>query len=81
VERQIVELENQYAIYQAAQQEWNTNRQLQRGEAIKYEYGESTLFVLNIRERETAEAYRKVIKAEQAYQEAMSNYLVAAALI
>ena len=76
LEQILAEIEGQYAIYLASRNEWQTNQALERGERIRFEMGDSTLFVLNIRERETAEAFRKVIEAEQAYHQAILNYLI-----
>ena len=76
LEQTLADLEAQYAMYTAATGEWKTAQALEAGERTQFELGDSTLFVLNLRERESTEAFRKVIESEQAYHQAMIRYLV-----
>jgi outer membrane protein TolC len=76
LEQVLAELEAQWGIYNAALGEWKTAQALEKGERTSFEMGDSTLFVVNIRERETADAYRKVIESEQEFHQAILRYLV-----
>jgi hypothetical protein len=76
LEQTLADLEAQYVMYTAATGEWKTAQALEAGERTQFELGDSTLFVLNLRERESTEAFRKVIESEQAYHQAMIRYLV-----
>ncbi|MCE2929807.1 MAG: TolC family protein [Vampirovibrionales bacterium] len=76
LEQILAELEAQWGIYNAASGEWKTAQALEKGERTSFEMGDSTLFVVNIRERETADAYRKVIESEQDFHQAVLRYLV-----
>ena len=76
LEQVLAELEAQWGIYNAASGEWKTAQALEKGERTSFEMGDSTLFVVNIRERETADAYRKVIESEQDFHQAVLRYLV-----
>jgi outer membrane protein TolC len=76
LEQVLAELEAQWGIYNAAVGEWKTAQALEKGERTSFEMGDSTLFVVNIRERETADAYRKVIESEQDFHQAVLRYLV-----
>jgi outer membrane protein TolC len=76
LEQVLAELEAQWEIYNAALGEWKTSQALETGERTSFEMGDSTLFVVNIRERETADAYRKVIESEQEFHQAILRYLV-----
>ncbi|MFN7311430.1 MAG: TolC family protein [Vampirovibrionales bacterium] len=76
LEQVLAELEAQWGIYNASVGEWKTAQALEKGERTSFEMGDSTLFVVNIRERETADAYRKVIESEQDFHQAVLRYLV-----
>jgi|GEM_PF-254000 len=75
VEQSLLELEQYYTVYQASLQEWQATQALEKGERTKFALGDSTLFVVNIRERETALAFRSVVDAEMNYHQAMIRYL------
>ncbi|MGV3614065.1 MAG: TolC family protein [Fimbriimonas sp.] len=61
-------IEAAFARYQAAQAEVELAERLQRGEQIRYEAGEGTLFLLIQRERATAEARARLIDVLADYQ-------------
>lgn len=61
-------IEAAFARYQAAQGEVDLAERLQRGEQIRYEAGEGTLFLLIQRERATAEARARLIDVLADYQ-------------
>ncbi len=48
---------------------------VQEGERRKFQIGESTVLILNLRERATAEAQNKLIEARADYLRAVSDYL------
>lgn len=48
---------------------------VQEGERQKFQIGESTVLILNLRERATAEAQNKLIEARADYLRAISDYL------
>jgi len=48
---------------------------VQEGERRKFQLGESTILILNLRERATAEAQNKLIEARADYLRAISDYL------
>jgi outer membrane protein TolC len=48
---------------------------VQEGERQKFQLGESTILILNLRERATAEAQTKLIEARADYLRAISDYL------
>lgn len=58
------------ARVQAAQQAYDLARQLAAGERTRFDYGDSTLFLLNQRERTAAEALLMVIEAKAEAQRA-----------
>jgi outer membrane protein TolC len=61
-------IEAAFARYRAAQGEVDLAERLQRGEQIRYEAGEGTLFLLIQRERATAEARARLIDVLADYQ-------------
>ena len=63
----------------AAQAEAELTRQLENGERFRFERGDSTLFLLNQRERATAEAQARVIDVLAEYQQAVVLFRTAAA--
>ncbi len=60
---EVAEREVQYALL------------VQEGERRKFQLGESTILILNLRERATAEAQTKLIEARADYLRAISDYL------
>lgn len=48
---------------------------VQEGERRKFQLGESTILILNLRERATAEAQNKLVEARADYLRAISDYL------
>jgi outer membrane protein TolC len=54
-------------------------QRLEQGEQRRYELGDSTLFVLNTRERVTAEAAKQLLQAETSLQQAWLTYWIATA--
>ena len=68
-----------YDRYMVALKEVNLARDLERGERQKFELGDSTIFLVNQRERATAEAEVKLIDIEAEYQQAVAAYLAATA--
>lgn len=60
---EVAEREVQYALL------------VQEGERRKFQLGESTILILNLRERATAEAQNKLIEARADYLRAISDYL------
>lgn len=62
-----------YERYQAAVGEWEAAKRMEQGERISFEEGESTLFLVNQRERATAEARLQVIEALADYNQARAT--------
>jgi outer membrane protein TolC len=58
-----------YQRYQAAERELRLAQQLEQGEREKFALGDSTLFLVNQRERATAEAENKLIDLQLEYQQ------------
>ncbi len=65
--------------YQAAIAEVELARQLEQGERDRFALGDSTLFLVNQRERATAEAATKVINLRAEYEQALAYYQAATA--
>ncbi|MFN8615416.1 MAG: TolC family protein [Vampirovibrionales bacterium] len=63
-----------YERYEAAEQEWDLAKQLQAGEQTRFQLGDSTLFLVNQRERAATEASMTLIDAWVDYQAAVSQY-------
>ena len=61
-------IQTSYDRYQAALDELNSAQKMETGERQKYTLGDSTLFLLNQRERATAEAEIKLIEAKMDYE-------------
>ncbi|MBY0449323.1 MAG: TolC family protein [Cyanobacteria bacterium] len=61
--------------YEAAQKELSLARRVEQGERERYTLGDSTLFVVNRRERATAEAANKLIDIQIEYQQAFATFL------
>ncbi len=63
-----------YRQYTAAKKEMFLAQALEQGERDRFELGDSTLFLVNQRERATAEAAAKVIELEALYHQAIANF-------
>lgn len=63
-----------YQRYLAASQELELARKLEEGERQRFDLGDSTLFLVNQRERATAEAAVKVITLGAEYEQAQSLF-------
>ena len=61
--------------YQAAKEAYDLALQLEEGEQTRLEYGDSTLFVLNQRERFSAQAKIKMIEAQADFQQSLVRML------
>lgn len=68
-----------YDRYMVALKEVNLARELERGERQKFDLGDSTIFLVNQRERATAEAEVKLVDIEAEYQQAVAAYRAATA--
>lgn len=64
--------------YLLALQELNLMRDLERGERTRFAAGDSTLFLVNQRERAAAEAQIKLIEIAAAYEQSMVAFRIAA---
>lgn len=64
-----------YQQYRAAKQEYQLAKDLEQGERDRFDYGDSTLFLVNQRERSTAEAAIKLLDLEAEYHQALVNFL------
>jgi outer membrane protein len=63
-----------YERYRAAEQEVELAKKLEEGERIKFQLGDSTLFLVNQRERATAEAKVKLIEIQAEYEQAVATF-------
>ncbi len=63
--------------YQAAEQELKLAEQLESGEKIRFEYGDSTLFLVNRRERASGEAKFGLIDVLVEYHQAVADFRAA----
>jgi outer membrane protein TolC len=63
--------------YRAAEREVQLARELEQGERIRFNFGDSTLFLVNQRERATAEAENKVIEIQAEYEQAVAAFRAA----
>lgn len=63
--------------YLAALAEVNLARQLEEGERARFDLGDSTLFLVNQRERATAEARVKLIEIQAEYEQSVAAYRAA----
>ncbi len=66
-----------YGRYLAAQQEVELAVRLEQGERDKFALGDSTLFLVNQRERATAEAKVKLIEVQAEYEQAVATFRAA----
>ena len=60
-----------------AQQELDLARTLERGERTRYELGDSTLFLVNQRERTSAETASKLVDIRAEYEQALAKFKTA----
>ncbi len=81
----MLEIENQFSAvnmtferYQAAKQELYFAQQLEEGEKTRFEYGDSTLFLVNQRERSKAEAKLNLINVLVEYHQSVTGFKAAA---
>jgi outer membrane protein len=63
-----------YERYRAAQQEVDLAARLEEGERTRFALGDSTLFLVNQRERATAEARVKLIEVKAEYEQAVATF-------
>ncbi|MFN0120442.1 MAG: TolC family protein [Blastocatellia bacterium] len=66
-----------YARYNAARAEVELARRLEEGERKRFSLGDSTLFLVNQRERATAEAENKLIEIQAEYEQAVAGFRAA----
>ncbi len=66
-----------YQQYKAAEQEYQLAQELEQAERDLFDYGDSTLFLVNQRERATAEAAMKLLDLEAEYHQAKVTFLAA----
>ena len=66
-----------YERYRAAKQEVALAVKLEQGEREKFRLGDSTLFLVNQRERATAEARVKLIEIQAEYEQAVATFRTA----
>ena len=70
-------LRQTYARYIAAEAAYQQNLQLEKGELIRFKEGDSTLFLVNQRERATAEAAISVADIQVEYEQARASFRAA----
>ncbi len=66
-----------YERYQMAKQELELAQQLENGEKTRFEYGDSTLFLVNRRERATGKARLELINVFVEYHQAVAGFKAA----
>jgi len=66
-----------YERYLVAVQEVELAQRLEEGERVKFQLGDSTLFLVNQRERATAEARLKLIEIQAEYEQAAATFRAA----
>lgn len=66
-----------YERFRAAEREVQLARQLEEGERKRFSLGDSTLFLVNQRERATAEAENKLIEIHAEYEQAVAAFRAA----
>jgi outer membrane protein TolC len=66
-----------YERYRAALQAVELNQRVEEGEREKFRLGDSTLFVVNQRERATAQARIKLIEIQAEYEQAVATFRTA----
>ena len=66
-----------YERFRAAEREVTLAVQLEEGERTKFQLGDSTLFLVNQRERATAEAKVKLIEIQAEYEQAVATFRAA----
>lgn len=63
-----------YQQYVAAHKEYELAKELEKGERDRFELGDSTLFLVNQRERSSAEAAMRVLDLEVEYHQTIANF-------
>lgn len=63
-----------YQQYIAAKQEYQLAKQMEQGERDRFEYGDSNLFLVNQRERFSAESAMKMLDLQTEYFQAIANF-------
>ncbi|HYE72768.1 MAG TPA: TolC family protein, partial [Blastocatellia bacterium] len=66
-----------YDRYRAAEREVQLARELEQGERTRFSLGDSTLFLVNQRERATAEAENKLIEIQAEYEQSVATFRAA----
>jgi outer membrane protein TolC len=74
VEDSVSMINTSYYRYQAEKLELKLAKQMEEGERIKFTHGDSTLFLVNRRERSTAEANVNLIDAMIEYHKAVGRF-------
>ncbi len=74
IDAALANINQSYLRYLAATQEVDAARALEQGERDRLALGEGTLFLVNQRERATAEAKIKVINIQAEYEQAVAAY-------
>lgn len=74
VEDSVSMINTSYYRYQAEKLELKLAKQMEEGERIKFTHGDSTLFLVNRRERSTAEANINLIDAMIEYHKAVGRF-------
>lgn len=70
------QIQTSYQQYDAAKNEWTLAQAIEDGERKRFDLGDSTLFLLNQRERMTLEALFKVIDLRAQYLQAVANFKI-----
>lgn len=70
VDDTVSDLNMAFQRHEAANQAYQLAKQLEEGERTRFELGDSTLFMVNQRERSTAEAMIRLIELQAEYQQA-----------
>ncbi|WP_373531842.1 TolC family protein [Vampirovibrio sp.] len=63
-----------YKQYLAANKEYEFAKELEKGERQRFEFGDSTLFLVNQRERSSAEAAMRLLDLEVEYHQTIANF-------
>jgi outer membrane protein TolC len=63
-----------YQQYLASNKEYELAKELEKGERDRFELGDSTLFLVNQRERSSAEAAMRVLDLEVEYHQSIANF-------
>ncbi|MBX2860541.1 MAG: TolC family protein [Vampirovibrio sp.] len=74
IEDSVSAINRAFDRYEAASEELDFAQQLAEGERTKFKYGDTTLFLVNQRERSAASANKKVIDAMVDYYQAVGRF-------